>query len=86
MAKNMRKNKKFEAIYPAVVRDIIAKSKTYLMPGNDWEAQDTAQELAIQLWLKSDKYNPKLASARTWGNRVISRKIIDIYRKRIKGW
>lgn len=81
----MKKNKKFEAIYLAVGKDIIAKSKTYLMPGNDWETEDTAQELAIQLWLKSDKYNPKLSSARTWGNRVISRKVVDIYRKRLKG-
>ena len=63
---------------------IVAKALKVQIPNMDWE--DVAQELRIHLWLKSNVFNPKYASAATFVNNILNNKIRDLmkaaYRKK----
>ncbi len=59
--------------------DIIAKAKSAHIPGMPGE--DIAQEFRIAIWLAQRKFNPELASARTFAVRIMDNKLIDLYRK-----
>lgn len=58
--------------------DIVAKAKKYLIPGLDWD--DVAQELRITLWRKLPQYKPSRASERTFADRIMQRRLIDLHR------
>lgn len=62
----------------AFENDILAKAKTYKIPGMDWE--DVAQELRLAVWRARDKFNPKLAGARTFVVKVIINRLRDLAR------
>jgi len=67
--------------------DIIAKAKTYKIPGMEW--QDIAQELDITLWLKLKKFQGRNnVSERTFAIKVMQNKIRDLvkYANRKKRW
>lgn len=58
-------------------KDILGKSKTYRIPGFEW--QDIAQELDISLWQSLKKYDSKRgASVRTFAVRIMRNKILDL--------
>lgn len=59
--------------------DIIAKAKSAHIPGMDWE--DIAQEFRVAIWLAERRFNPALASARTFAVRVMNNKLIDLARR-----
>lgn len=67
-------------------KDIVAKAKTYSIPGMDWE--DIAQELRLALWLNLPKFQPGKASERTFANRIMENKIKDLakFTNRKKRW
>ena len=73
----MEKNK-FETYLKEIEPDISAKSFAYRIWGLDKE--DVAQELRIHLLNKFDLFNPDKASFRTWANRVMRNKLIDLER------
>ncbi|MCX6734506.1 MAG: hypothetical protein NTZ25_01185 [Candidatus Peregrinibacteria bacterium] len=58
--------------------DIVAKAKHFQIPGYDWE--DIAQELRIALWRKLPKFLAKKASERTFADRIMRSRIIDLNR------
>lgn len=43
---------------------------------------DIAQEMRIHLWRKLDRYHPGKAGLRTWANRVMRMRLIDLSRRR----
>lgn len=57
--------------------DIVAKAKTYEVPGLDWE--DTAQELRLYLWLKKDRFDSKRGiKEKTFVMSILMNKIRDL--------
>ncbi len=59
--------------------DIQAKAKSAHIRG--WEPKDIAQEFRFAIWRNQDKFNPKLASARTFAVRIMQNKLIDLARR-----
>ena len=59
--------------------DIIAKAKTYQIPGMDW--QDIAQEIYLQLWKVASRFNPLKAGERTFVQRVAVNRVRDLARR-----
>lgn len=58
-------------------KDIIAKAKTYKVPGLDWE--DVAQELRLHIWLKRDKFDPtRRVKEKTFVMSMLMNKIRDL--------
>jgi len=43
--------------------------------------EDVAQELRLTLWNNLNKFDPSLASIKTWAKRVIKNKLIDLDRR-----
>jgi len=59
--------------------DILAKAKTWRIPGLEW--QDIAQELDIALWLNLQKFQGlNGANERTFVLRVLRNKLTDLFR------
>ena len=57
--------------------DIVAKAKTYKVPGSDWE--DVAQELRIHIWKKRDKFDASRGvKERTFVMSMLMNKIRDL--------
>lgn len=50
--------------------------------GYGMPAEDVAQELRMHLWKKMDKYNPNVASLRTWAQMVMRNRLKDMSRKK----
>jgi len=57
---------------------VVAKAVKAQVPNMDWE--DIAQELRMHLWLKSNRFNPRYASAPTFVNNILNNKIRDLIR------
>ena len=58
---------------------IIKLAKSYKIP--PLTAEDIAQELRLQLWLKRDKFNSKRATYENWAYIVCRNKIKDLAKK-----
>ena len=65
--------------------DIFEKSRSTYIPDRAVESDDIAQELRISIWLVREKYDSKRASARTFLQRIMKNKIIDLFRHAMKG-
>ena len=48
---------------------------------DDAQAEDTVQEIFIQVWKSAAGYDPKIASERTWIGTIARRRLIDQRRK-----
>jgi RNA polymerase sigma factor (sigma-70 family) len=48
------------------------------------DAEDAVQEIFLELWQKSDRFNPELASESTFVTMIARRRLIDRFRKTIR--
>jgi len=60
-------------------KDVVAKAKSVEIPNMEWK--DIAQEFRLAIYQNQDRYNPKLASERTFAVRIMSNKLVDLMRK-----
>lgn len=65
----------FELLYERHKR--AAYSLARRIVGSDGNADDVVQETFISVWRSIERYDPKLASVRTWLMRIVHRRAID---------
>ena len=49
--------------------------------GDEYWAQDVAQEVMLVLWQRSDRFNPEKSRLTTWLHRIAHNRCIDLLRK-----
>jgi DNA-directed RNA polymerase specialized sigma24 family protein len=59
---------------------VVAKARWAYIPDRAFTSGDTEQELRIALWSNQGKYDPKRGSPRTFGERIMRNKLIDLVR------